>query len=150
MFHAILSQLNNNLLGEYEDNAVENTDDYDLTTIQESMFSRLPVHDSYQRVISTVDSNQITLIAGATGCGKSTVVPLWIAADLQQMRESDIIQNIRNERPIPVKENFQILIIEPRRAAAKSLFQRLQKMIGDENVSKFKFHLFINKNDILS
>jgi HrpA-like RNA helicase len=61
---------------------------------------RLPVYKIHCRILDTILNNQVTLITGETGCGKSTQVP-----------------RILYEYMKAVKLPGKVLCVEPRRLA---------------------------------
>lgn len=40
--------------------------------------SRLPVEDMRHEIVNTISQNQVTLVSGETGCGKTTQVRLIV------------------------------------------------------------------------
>lgn len=38
----------------------------------------LPIFQYIERVVESIENNQVTIISGETGCGKSTQVPQYI------------------------------------------------------------------------
>jgi|JI6StandDraft_1071083.scaffolds.fasta_scaffold00763_13 HrpA-like RNA helicase len=50
-----------------------------LESIKSEAALRLPVYKQHGRILHTILNNQVTLITGETGCGKSTQIPriLW-------------------------------------------------------------------------
>ncbi|XP_028159974.1 ATP-dependent DNA/RNA helicase DHX36 isoform X1 [Ostrinia furnacalis] len=71
---------------------------------------KLPAYKKTQRVLEMVKNNQVIVISGETGCGKSTQVP--------QMILDDAIMKKRGG-------NVKILVTQPRRIAASSLASRV-------------------------
>eukprot|EP00804_Cyclotella_cryptica_P022446 CCRYP_015097-RA/>CCRYP_015097-RA protein AED:0.01 eAED:0.01 QI:126/1/1/1/0/0/2/1566/785 len=80
---------------------------------QRSMYAetraKLPVGPQKQFILNTISNNQVTILSGSTGSGKSTQVPQFI---LESQGEDD------RRRPY-------IIITQPRRVAAISLAQRV-------------------------
>lgn len=78
----------------------------------------LPVCSYAEEIITIINSNQVSIISGRTGCGKTTQIP-------------QLIYNSECSKNKPVK----ILITQPRRLAAISIANRLSKelkfRIGD-------------------
>ncbi|KOB66562.1 putative DEAH box polypeptide 36, partial [Operophtera brumata] len=70
----------------------------------------LPTFKKTDDLLSVINNNQVVVISGETGCGKSTQVPQIILDDA-----------IRNNRGANVK----ILVTQPRRIAASSLAMRV-------------------------
>lgn len=77
----------------------------------------LPIYHQKKEIIKLVEKNQITLINGRTGCGKSTVVPLFLY-EYRKLLSPD--------------QNVKLLVIEPRRVAAKNLFDRVKQEVNRE------------------
>ena len=70
----------------------------------------LPIDSYRDLILSTIYQNQVTIIAGETGCGKTTKVP-------QFLYENCLSKNIKPN----------IIITQPRRIAATSIANRLTK-----------------------
>ena len=71
----------------------------------------LPVTERREDVVRTVESNQVTIIQGATGSGKSTLVPQYI-----------LEHYARRER------HCNVICTQPRRIATRSIAQYVAKM----------------------
>ncbi|XP_008555927.1 putative ATP-dependent RNA helicase DHX57 [Microplitis demolitor] len=73
---------------------------------------KLPAWNMMTDVIETVDNNQVTIISGETGCGKSTQVP--------QFMLDDWIVNRRDS-----KSHAEIICTQPRRISAIGVAERV-------------------------
>jgi ATP-dependent RNA helicase DHX29 len=76
--------------------------------------SNLPVFGFRQSILSTVDKNQVTIICGETGCGKSTQIPSFIL-----------------EHELSQGKACKVFCTEPRRISAISLAQRVSEELGE-------------------
>ena len=76
--------------------------------------SRLPIHAYRRNILDAITENQIVIIAGATGCGKSTQVPAYIL-----------------ENELSKGNDCRIYCTEPRRISAISLARRVSVELGD-------------------
>ena len=74
----------------------------------------LPIASFRDQIISTLESSQVMVLSGETGCGKSTQLPSFILED-------------QLARGNPCK----IFVTEPRRISAISLAQRVSQELGD-------------------
>lgn len=74
----------------------------------------LPVYGFRESILSTIDKNQVTLICGETGCGKSTQIPSFIL-------EHQLVQG----------KPCKVYCTEPRRISAISLAQRVSEELGE-------------------
>lgn len=74
----------------------------------------LPIAAYRQDIINTLESSQIMVLSGETGCGKSTQLPSFILED-----------SLSKGRPC------KIFVTEPRRISAISLAQRVSQELGD-------------------
>lgn len=74
----------------------------------------LPIWPLRQQVLSAISSNQVTLISGETGCGKTTQIPQFI---LEYASET--------------QQPCRILVAEPRRLAALSVADRVAYERGE-------------------
>jgi HrpA-like RNA helicase len=70
----------------------------------------LPIHKHKSEILRSIEQNQVIIIAGETGCGKTTQVPQYIYRGLKQKGEK-----------------VNILITQPRRIAAYSIARRLSQ-----------------------
>ncbi|KAF7731529.1 hypothetical protein EC973_009293 [Apophysomyces ossiformis] len=76
----------------------------------------LPVSAYRKDILHLVKENQVIIISGETGCGKSTQVPQFIAEDL--------LQNSA--------ENGMVICTQPRRISAISIANRVSAEMGDK------------------
>jgi ATP-dependent RNA helicase DHX29 len=74
----------------------------------------LPIASFRDQIIETLNSSQIMVLSGETGCGKSTQLPSFILED-----------QLAQGRPC------KIFVTEPRRISAISLAQRVSQELGD-------------------
>lgn len=75
----------------------------------------LPVDSHRQRVISAVESSQVVVIAGETGCGKTTRIPRFLLEEC-----------VRGGRGA----ECNILVTQPRRISAVSVAHRVAQEMG--------------------
>ena len=64
---------------------------------------RLPAHAFRARILDAVRANRVVVVAGATGCGKSTQIPQFLLEDAAA----------------------RVVVTQPRRVAAVSLAERV-------------------------
>ncbi|KAF2012272.1 ATP-dependent RNA helicase A [Aaosphaeria arxii CBS 175.79] len=74
----------------------------------------LPVFNFRESILATIDQNQVTIICGETGCGKSTQIPSFVL-------EHELLQG----------KQCKIYCTEPRRISAISLAQRVSDELGE-------------------
>ncbi|KAE8862961.1 hypothetical protein PTNB29_05523 [Pyrenophora teres f. teres] len=74
----------------------------------------LPVFGFKESILSTVDKNQVTIICGETGCGKSTQIPAFLL-----------------EHELSQGKACKVYCTEPRRISAISLAQRVSQELGE-------------------
>ena len=74
----------------------------------------LPMFQFRDEALETIEKNQITILCGETGCGKSTQLPAFIL-------ESELAQG----------RHCKIYCTEPRRISAISLAQRVSEEMGE-------------------
>ncbi|CAG0893716.1 unnamed protein product [Cyprideis torosa] len=74
---------------------------------------KLPVHSVKQRIVDTICRNSVTIIEGATGCGKSTQVPQFI---LDHCMREQVVSILSFQR-----DHCNIICTQPRRIAAVTL-----------------------------
>lgn len=69
---------------------------------------KLPIQDYHQEILETVEKHPVTVVHGATGCGKTTQLPQYILDDAR------------------AKGKYcNIVVAQPRRIAAKSNASRV-------------------------
>jgi HrpA-like RNA helicase len=73
-------------------------------------FESLPAYQIKEDVVKTIESNQITVVSGATGSGKSTQVPQLVLDDM-------ILRNKGSEA--------SIIMTQPRRISAIGVAERI-------------------------
>ncbi|KAL8938001.1 MAG: hypothetical protein Q9216_004129 [Gyalolechia sp. 2 TL-2023] len=74
----------------------------------------LPIWGFKDTILQTIHDNQITIVCGETGCGKSTQVPSFIL-----------------ERELSLDRACKIYCTEPRRISAISLARRVSEELGE-------------------
>lgn len=67
----------------------------------------LPIEDHFERICSKIDDNRVTILSGATGCGKSTKVPKLLRDHLQA----------------------RVLCVQPRRMAVVAVATRVAELL---------------------
>ena len=82
----------------------------------------LPIFEEQQSILEAIRSNQVVLIKGETGSGKTTQVPQYILEDCIQHENGDMTN---------------ILVTQPRRISAVSVAKRVAEERGEK----------INQND---
>ncbi|CAK1542369.1 unnamed protein product [Leptosia nina] len=97
--HKSMGQLNNGVA------QVPNTSyNPDLIKFRE----KLPVYEQRHELINAINSNQVIIVAGATGCGKTTQLPQLVLEHAQE-----------------VKQPVRIYCTQPRRISAVSVAERV-------------------------
>ncbi|XP_061189773.1 ATP-dependent RNA helicase A-like isoform X2 [Saccostrea echinata] len=77
----------------------------------------LPVYQSHDHILQTIEENSVTLIRGETGCGKTTQVPQYILDKAIEMGTG---------------ADCNIIITQPRRISAVSIAERVAQERGEE------------------
>lgn len=95
-----VTETDENLYSEFIDKSLN--EDY-INMIEFRM--KLPAHKSKQEIINLMEANQVILIEGSTGCGKTTQVP--------QYALDEALMNKKGKQT-------KILCTQPRRIAGKS------------------------------
>lgn len=78
---------------------------------------RLPAHDKRADILQAVSTNQVLVICGATGCGKSTQVPQYILEQAVAAGQGG---------------SCSIIVTQPRRIAAIGLANRVAEERGEQ------------------
>lgn len=104
-----------------ENNNFHKSNDYRRQNNNENLIHKveLPINKHKNEILRSINENQVIIIAGETGCGKTTQVPQYIYQGLKSKGEK-----------------VNILITQPRRIAAYSIAKRLshemKKPLGEE------------------
>ena len=84
-----------------------------VPTKQKLSYNFLPINEHRDSIVTHIRENRVTYIEGQTGCGKSTMVPLFLLEDSESHGEY-----------------FKLLITQPRRIAAVTLAERVSGVVG--------------------
>ncbi|KAL6939250.1 hypothetical protein ACO0RG_003083 [Hanseniaspora osmophila] len=87
------------------DNEEENTDDTDETQVENNL---LPITKYKEKLLRAVKDNQVLIVVGETGSGKTTQLPKYLMQDL----------------------NYRVAVTQPRRVAATSVAARVAQEVG--------------------
>ncbi|PKI85875.1 RNA helicase [Malassezia vespertilionis] len=79
---------------------------------------RLPIYASRQTILDVIANNQVVVLSGETGCGKSTQLPAYLL-----------------ENALEHGEHCSIYVTEPRRISAISLAERVAEEMGESGSS---------------
>ncbi len=94
----------------------ESDDDDDDAGDAITIVKALPIDSHREKILESIRSNQITIIEGETGCGKSSRVPVMIMEDIGEYA-------------------CKIMVSQPRRIAAHSLYKRLCSTVGKDRIA---------------
>lgn len=86
-----------------------------MTTAAWERFGRLPIHDALAPLGEALSNAGIAVLIAPPGAGKTTVVPLWL---------------ISADGPL-ARSTGRVLVLEPRRVAARSAAARMADMLGE-------------------
>jgi len=81
--------------------------------------ARLPAHAFRGQILAALDKHRALLVAGATGCGKTTQVPQFILEDAIERGQGGFVH---------------IVVCQPRRLAATSVAARVASEMGEDAV----------------
>jgi len=73
--------------------------------------TKLPIYNHRSHIINSINSYSVVIVEGATGCGKTTQVPLYILEDR-------VLERASGSAPV-------IYVTQPRRIAARSIAERV-------------------------
>ena len=92
----------------HEDVVQQRTGKVRRSTKQTEGHGFLPICEHKESIVKHIRENRITYIEGQTGCGKSTMVPMFLLEDSES-----------------TSEYLKLLITQPRRIAAVTLAERV-------------------------
>lgn len=100
------------------------TDDCEYKVKRKIVMNELPIYHRKQLIQDTVAANQVTLLQGETGSGKTTQVPAFIlelaeAARMEARSGGTILPPVR------------IIVTQPRRIAAITVAKRVAEELGE-------------------
>ncbi|CAD7923926.1 unnamed protein product [Amoebophrya sp. A120] len=85
----------------------------------------LPAHKKEKEFLQMVEKNDVTLVLGQTGCGKSTQLPQFlIGTAMNKQQEGSSASSASN----------RVVCTQPRRLAAVSLARRVAQEFGEDEV----------------
>ncbi|GBN95129.1 Putative ATP-dependent RNA helicase DHX30 [Araneus ventricosus] len=93
--------------------------------------SNLPIAQKKNEILKLVNENQVVVLSGETGCGKTTQVPQYIL--------DEYIGKFKGA-------NCNILISQPRRLSAISIAERIAYERGEQVGETVGYHVRLNKN----
>ncbi len=102
----------------------------------------LPIMNHKEEILNLLNTEQVIIISGTTGCGKTTQVPKFIYEKLQndfKVEDNVDIDNLN-------KKQKKILITQPRRIAAVSIAKRLSKELNCQLGQDVGYHVGLNPN----
>ncbi|CAE7359206.1 unnamed protein product [Symbiodinium microadriaticum] len=101
--------------------------DEDPYVFNRVMTNKLPIAQHKTEITELIRDNQIVLIQGETGCGKTTQVPQYILeAALRMQAEAKHGKGTDNRRPV------RIVVTQPRRIAAITVAKRVAEELGEK------------------
>lgn len=106
-----------NMFARVQSNFKSRLDKTEYITMKEKR-QDLPIAAYRQEILDLVNNNQVLIISGETGCGKSTQVPQFLA--------EDILINCQS------KEGGSVVCTQPRRISAMSIANRVSTEMGDK------------------
>ncbi|KAF9108800.1 ATP-dependent RNA helicase dhx29 [Mortierella sp. AM989] len=83
----------------------------------------LPIYQFRNQLLNLLESNQVLIVSGETGCGKSTQVPQYLAEHMLE---------------IGLGDQCDIVCTQPRRISAISIANRVSEELGDARNSAGK------------
>ncbi|CAJ1457926.1 unnamed protein product, partial [Effrenium voratum] len=100
----------------------------DSYSYRRAMVNKLPIAQHKEEITELIRDNQIVLIQGETGCGKTTQVPQYILeAALRAQAEARVPgRNSDLKRPV------RIVVTQPRRIAAITVAKRVAEELGEK------------------
>ncbi|GFU24646.1 ATP-dependent RNA helicase DHX30 [Nephila pilipes] len=93
--------------------------------------SKLPITEKRAHILRMVDENQVVVLSGETGCGKTTQVPQYIL--------DHYIGKIKGT-------SCNIVVTQPRRISAITVAERVAKERNEQVGETVGYHVRLNKN----
>jgi len=86
----------------------------------------LPISEMRERIVEMVASNQVSVVTGATGCGKTTQVPQYI---------------------LHANPEARIVVAQPRRLAAIGAADRVSRELGEATGGRIGYQVRLDRED---
>jgi len=102
----------------------------------------LPIMNHKQEILNLLTTEQVIIISGTTGCGKTTQVPKFIYEKLK----NDFPDIFELDQQGNKKSHRKILITQPRRIAAVSIAKRLCQELKCQLGKEVGYHVGLNPN----
>jgi len=91
----------------------------------------LPVAAVAATLNETLRRQTTAIVTAAPGAGKSTVLPLTMLEGLQSLEASPTTLRLQSLEASPTKETGKIIVLEPRRVAARQIASRMAWLLGE-------------------
>lgn len=95
--------------------------DSDLASFRRKLGLELPICQFKEKILSTIEANQVTVISGATGCGKTTQVPQFILEHFSRNGQGSCAS---------------IIVTQPRRLPAMAIAEQVAYQLGETTVGR--------------
>ena len=92
--------------------------------------TQLPITPYLPTILQTLEAQQVLILQAEPGAGKSTAVPLYLLQHLDQSKDK-----------VKDNTNGKILMLEPRRLAAKSIAQFLASQLNESVGETVGYHI---------
>lgn len=103
--------------------------DEDNDTFKRAIVNNLPIAQHKDEITQLIKDNQIVLIQGETGCGKTTQVPQYI---LEAAVKAQLEAKQLKSRNSDLRRPARIVVTQPRRIAAITVAKRVAEELGEK------------------
>ncbi|CAK9004851.1 unnamed protein product [Durusdinium trenchii] len=102
----------------------------DNYTFKSAIINKLPIAEHKEEITQLINDNQIVLIQGETGCGKTTQVPQYILeAALKAQADA---RRPEGKTSSDLRRPVRIVVTQPRRIAAITVAKRVAEELGEK------------------